>query len=336
MNVRSLKAVVAILAVLLIVLAGLALLQLWESGLMRGAPDTPSSAGSLYDDEQKRELTYFDGKWYAKREGLQTVLLLGLDKYQEDSQGSYTNNQQSDFLLLLVLDPNAGRCTALQLNRDTMTEIGILGVTGQPAGSFTGQLALAHTYGSGGQDSCRNTALAVSKLLYGVEIDHYVSVTMDGVALLNDLAGGVTLEVLDDFSGIDASLVQGQTVTLTGQQALCYVRTRGGLEDSSNLHRMERQRQYLSGLQAQLSACAEQDGGFILEALLTVNDYLVSDCTVEQLSQLAETLKSYGIDEYRTLAGEAVQGEKYMEYYVDEEALQLQVMELFYELDETI
>ena len=45
---------------------------------------------------------------------------------------------------------------------------------------MTGQLALAHTYGSGEEDSCENTVLAVENLLYGVGIDHYVSLTMDG------------------------------------------------------------------------------------------------------------------------------------------------------------
>ena len=154
-----------------------------------------------------------------------------------------------------------------------MTQIQILGVTGEPAGTFTGQLALAHTYGSGEEDSCENTVLAVSNLLYGMEIDHYVSLTMDGVALLNDLVGGVTVEVLDDFSGIDDSLVQGETVTLQGQQALTYVRSRGGLEDSSNLHRMERQRQYLGALQQQLKAAVQQEDGFTLDALLQLNEY---------------------------------------------------------------
>lgn len=333
-NVRVLKAVVVILAVALVLLGGLVLLRVWESGQEQDVPENPSPTKSLYEDEQERDLAFFNGSWYAKREGLETVLLLGLDKYEDMTQSSYTNHQQSDFLLLLVLDRENGRCTALHLNRDTMTEIGILGVTGEPAGSFTGQLALAHTYGSGGTDSCENTVAAVSKLLYGVEIDHYISMTMDGVALLNDLAGGVTLEVLDDFSEIDASLVQGETVTLMGQQALTYVRTRQGLEDSSNLHRMERQHQYLNALQTQMSACADQDAGFILETLLAVNEYLVSDCTVEQLSDLAETVKDYGVSTYLTLDGEAVRGEEYMEFYVDEQALQSLVLDVFYELEE--
>ena len=212
-----------------------------------------------------------------------------------------------------------------------MTQIQILGVTGEPAGTFTGQLALAHTYGSGEEDSCENTVLAVENLLYGMEIDHYVSLTMDGVALLNDLVGGVTVEVLDDFSGIDDSLVQGETVTLQGQQALTYVRSRGGLEDSSNLRRMARQRQYLAALQQQLKAAVQQEDGFTLDALLQLNEYMVSDCTVNQLSDLGNSLAAYQVGDILTTPGDAQEGEEFMEFTVDEDALQQLVMDVFYE-----
>ena len=259
------------------------------------------------------------------------MLLLGVDKFEGETPEGYLNNQQADFLLLLVMDEANETCTPIQLNRDTMTQIRILGVTGEPAGTTTGQLALAHTYGSGEEDSCENTALAVSNLLYGMEIDHYVSLTMDGVALLNDLVGGVTVEVLDDFSGIDDSLVQGETVTLKGQQALTYVRSRGGLEDSSNLHRMERQRQYLSALQQQLKAAVQQEDGFTLDALLQLNAYMVSDCTVNQLSDLGDSLAAYQVGDILTTPGDAQEGEEFMEFTVDEAALQQLVMDVFYE-----
>lgn len=278
-----------------------------------------------------REITYYNGTAYAKKENLETVLLLGVDKFEGETPEGYLNNQQADFLLLLVMDKENETCTPIQLNRDTMTEIQILGVTGEPAGTFTGQLALAHTYGSGEEDSCENTVLAVENLLYGVGIDHYVSLTMDGVALLNDLVGGVTVEVLDDFSGIDDSLVQGETVTLQGQQALTYVRSRGGLEDSSNLHRMERQRQYLSALQQQLKAAVQQKDGFTLDALLQLNEYMVSDCTVNQLSDLGDSLTTYQVGDILTTPGDAQEGEEFMEFTVDEAALQQLVMDVFYE-----
>ena len=331
-DVRVLKGTAAILAVVLVLLAGMLLLQRWEN--TQDAPVSSSGEASSVEagaPVDGREITYYNGTAYAKKEGLETVLLLGVDKFEGETPEGYINNQQADFLLLLVMDKQHETCTPIQLNRDTMTQIQILGVTGEPAGTFTGQLALAHTYGSGEEDSCENTVLAVSNLLYGMEIDHYVSLTMDGVALLNDLVGGVTVEVLDDFSGIDDSLVQGETVTLQGQQALTYVRSRGGLEDSSNLHRMERQRQYLAALQGQLSSKAQSEEGFTLEALLQLNEYMVSDCTVDQLSDLGDSLAAYQVSDILTTPGDAQEGEEFMEFTVDEAALQQLVMDVFYE-----
>ena len=331
-DVRVLKGTAAILAVVLVLLAGMLLLQRWENTqdapVSSQGPSSAVEAGAPVDD---REITYYNGTAYARREDLETVLLLGVDKFEGETPEGYINNQQADFLLLLVMDKQNETCTPIQLNRDTMTQIQILGVTGEPAGTFTGQLALAHTYGSGEEDSCENTVLAVSNLLYGMEIDHYVSLTMDGVALLNDLVGGVTVEVLDDFSGIDDSLVQGETVTLQGQQALTYVRSRGGMEDSSNLHRMERQRQYLAALQQQLKAAVQQEDGFTLDALLQLNEYMVSDCTVNQLSDLGDSLAAYQVNDILTTPGDAQEGEEFMEFTVDEAALQQLVMDVFYE-----
>ena len=329
LDVRVLKGTALALAVVLVVLVGLLCLQHWDES--RGQIAESETVGeSPTVSEDSREITYVNGRAYALRD-LETILLLGVDKFEGETPEGYLNNQQADFLLLLVLDEGGETCTPIQLNRDTMTEIQILGVNGEPAGTMTGQLALAHTYGSGAEDSCENTVLAVSNLLYGVEIDHYVSMTMDGVALLNDLVGGVTLEVLDDFSGIDGTLVQGETVTLKGQQALTYVRSRGGLEDSTNLRRMERQQQYLSTLQGQLSSKAQSDEGFTLEALLQLNEYLVSDCTVEQLSALGDNLAQYNVNDILTTQGQAQVGEEFMEFTVDETALQQLVLDVFYE-----
>ena len=329
LDIRVLKGIVIVLALVLVVLAVMLVVRQVDQ---QPAKEVTSTGANLNDfsSQPEREITYYNGIAYAKKEDLETVLLMGLDKFEGNSPESYLNNQQADFLLVLVIDEQAQTCTPIQLNRDTMTQIQILGVTGEPAGTFTGQLALAHTYGSGEEDSCENQVLAVSNLLYGMEIDHYISMTMDGVALLNDLVGGVTVEVMDDFSGIDDTLVQGETVTLLGEHALTYVRSRGGLENSTNLHRMERQRQYLAGLQEQMKK-ASQEEGFTLDALMQLNEYLVSDCTINQLSDLMENLNTYEVGEILTTQGEAKVGEEFMEFTIDEEALQQLVMDVFYE-----
>lgn len=298
------------------------LLYAWEIGL--GVTDTeyPKNDGRIY----------IDGDWYIPRKKLDTVLLIGVDKYEaQTTASSYNNTQQADFLMLLLIDAEEKAYTALHLNRDTMTNIQKLGVRGEPAGTFTGQLALAHTYGSGGKDSCRNTVDAVSNFLYGVDIDHYISLTMDAVAEINDAAGGVTLTLLEDFTALDPTMVKGAEVTLSGDMALSYVRARYGLADSTNLGRMERQRQYLGALRQKLIDADAKDDGFFLQIMETVSEYVVSDCTANQLSRLYERVAEYTAGDIVSVAGEAVQGEEFMEFYADEEALKKQVVQLFYE-----
>lgn len=326
---QTVTAAAALAALAFLFLAGLVCLHIWEEAADTGMSPPPSGANP------EDALIYYSGAWYRPRKGLETVLVIGVDQASVDEELRRDKKyEQSDFLLLLVADKREERCTAVHINRDTMTEIRVLDDdTNEFLGTTNRQLSLAHAYGNRPEARCRNTVTAVSALLYGIEIGHYLSLTMDGVVMLNDLAGGVTLKVMDDLTGLDPALKQGETVTLRGRQALIYVQARMGLDDPSNIHRMERQKQYLEALQEQLLVRADLDEGFAMSALLELSAYMVSDCSAEKLSDLAETLKSFGVTEYRTLEGESVEGEKYMEYYVGEAAARELVMELFYEPD---
>lgn len=273
-----------------------------------------------------------NGAYYVPKKGLQTILIMGLDKYERpEASIAYTNTMQSDFLLLAIIDEDAGQCDLLHLNRDTMTEIQRLGFGGADTGKFVGQLALAHTYGSGGSDSCLNAVKAVSHLLGGVQIDHYMTLTMDGVGKINDLVGGVTVTMLEDFSEIDPTMKKGDVVTLKGDQALVYVRTRQGIGDQSNLSRMERQRQYLEAFYGKLMETNRRVDGFLSSSLLKVNDDFESDCTVNQLDALSDVLERCEVNPIHTIDGQAVQGEEFIEFYVDEASLQETIINLFYE-----
>ncbi|MDY3239233.1 MAG: LCP family protein [Anaerovoracaceae bacterium] len=321
------KPLICLLVCLLLAAAGLGILRNME----KRSGEQPASS----ETAEEEGLTYFDGSWYRQRDDLETVLLLGLDQMEQpQSADGYRNDMQADFLLLLVIDEGQKSCQMLQLNRDTMTEIPILGVAGDEAGSFTGQLALAHTYGSGKADSCFNAAKAVSDLLYGVPVDHFVSMTMDGVARINDLAGGVTVRIEDDFSQVDPSLTEGSQICLSGSQALTYVRARGGMKDSSNLQRMRRQRTYMQALYEKVKTCVEEDENFMAEAAARLSDCMVSDYTANQLAALGNLLSACSRGEILPLEGSAKQGKEFMEFYVDEEALQQTVITLFYEAAE--
>lgn len=303
--------------------------QWWE---FHNSAVTVSDEASIYPADQTPTIQVGDVT-YTLRKNVEAVLVLGIDKFEADAAGSdsYRNDQQADYLLLLLLDHDRETITPLELNRDTMAEIPVLGVGNKEAGSVQGQLALAHTYGDGGAVSCENTVKAVSDFLYGTEIAHYLAFTMDAVPALNDAVGGVTPEVLDDFSQVDSTLVQGETVTLQGGQALTYVRARGGMEDSTNLNRMARQRQYFAALVQQLHTLLQQDDNLPATLLEQINPYLTSDYTVQELSNLFTKLEDYALSEIETIAGTAEQGEAFMEFYADEDALRAQLLELLYE-----
>lgn len=324
---KILRVSLILLSLALVLVGSLLALHIWEG---RRTP-SGGSENHLSDSGKERPFVWYNGQKYALRENIETLLLMGLDSFAGESLEGYDNDDRADFLMLLLIDREAGRCTSLHIDRDTMSEIQVIGVAGQVIGTETAQLALAHTYGSGGQDSCRYTVQAVSAFLYETPIDHYLSMTMDAVQLLNDEVGGVTVMVMDDLTSVDPSLVQGKEVTLRGELALRYVRSRSGLEDNTNRHRMERQRQYMNALYEQLSARYAEDSGFGLRALLKVADYMVSDCTLSALSDLLDEASSYSFVGIDTIEGESIVGERFMEFYPDEEKLQQLILSLFYE-----
>ncbi len=203
-------------------------------------------------------------------------------------------------------------------------------IHGESAGTVFAQLALAHTYGTGKLDSCRNAAKAVSELLYGIKIDHYVSFTMDTVAAVNDMVGGVTVTITDDMTSVSPQMYKGATVTLQGDMALSYVRARGSLADSSNLKRMERQRLYVKELVGKLSEKIKTDEYFLRELFNGVSSYITSDCTVNQIIRLSEGWEELTDWELKTIDGEAIVGDEFMEFYPNEEALKELVLDSFY------
>ena len=267
---------------------------------------------------------------YFPRQDITVILLMGIDEPgpARDSM-SYNNRGEADMVVLAVIDETAPVCRMLALNRDTMMKIPILGLAGKQAGIKVAQLALAHTYGSGLEDSCENTRKAVSGFLGGITIDYYVSMNLDAVAILNDAVGGVTVTVTDDFSLVDETIRQGQMV-LRGDQALSFVQTRWNVGDHLNLSRMERQKEYMENFLEALRGKTEASENFVLDTYETVAPYLVSNIPLNTLSGMVERYKDHTVTEFRSPEGENVLGEEYYEFYADPDKLEDLILELFY------
>jgi len=299
--------------------------------------ETPEGAGTAptWDARTQEEggmnVITIGGKDYYRNPNLSVLLIIGVDDYGITRSESSRNTSQADFITLALFDHSDSTVRLLQLNRDTMTNVPVLDSAGNVFGLTYQQLCLAHTYGSGLADSCENTEYAVSLLLYSIPIDNYFAVTMDVIPILNDLVGGVTVTIEDDFTGVDSSLVQGSTMTLNGTQAESFVRARRAMQDDpTNIARMRRQRVYISALTEALKKSAAENSSFVMDAYAAIKDYLVTDCTVDELYDYADELSDYSLTEIITPEGKSVAGEDYMEFYVDDQSLRELVIELFY------
>ena len=274
-----------------------------------------------------KELTY-KGRRYIQKADVESYLFLGIDVMGPAvGTESYIAGGQADTQMLLVLDNEAQTWQLLQINRDSMVNVPVISMMGTVPYTLVQQIALAHAYGNGREQSCENNVLAVSMMLDDQPIDGYFSLNMGGIGILVDLIGGVTLTVTSDFSAIDPSLVQGQTITLTGEQALTYVRSRANIDDETNLARMNRQRQYMTALEEKLM---QKDANFVVEAYDALADYMVTDIASGTAAEIGERMQDYTQLEVLTIDGENVVEGEHWAYYLDEDSLQETILQLFY------
>lgn len=302
--------------------------------------------GIVYSGLQILELTVFygrekefevqtktitrDGVKYYPRQDINVILLMGINQEGTAHAEAPNHGNSADMVALMVFDEKAQTCTVLNLNRDTMVDMPELNLEGKEIGTMYAQLAYAHTYGTGMEDSCENMKKTVSNLLGGVAIDYYVSMNVEAIAPLNDAVGGVTVNVVHDFSQVDATIPKG-VVTLKGDQARAFVQSRWYVGDELNLSRIERQKEYMNSfVSAFKETVKNSDTGFVVDTYNEVAPYLVSDLPISTLTSMVERYIDYSLTGILSLEGENRLGEEIYEFYADEDKLEDLRLELFY------
>ena len=323
-NKTVFHAVAALLAVLAVVLV------LYGGGRwLEKRAEKPETRTQLPQADQ--ETVEVDGVTYRKKSRLTTILVMGVDHETQETY-DYRKAGQADFLRLIVLDNKNKTVQQLQIDRDTITPVTMLGVLGDRYEPVTQQICLGYAFGDGRQSSCEVTVEAVENLLGGQKIDQYLSMGLDGISTLNDLAGGVTVTLEDDFSAIDPAMTKGTTLTLWGDQAEVYVRIRRSIGVGTNEARMARQEQYIRQITSQLDAKVQQDQNFVLTAYDALEPYLYTNIPRGQLANEAWAAKDYErMDTIKPDGTYQVGEDGFMEFYPDADALQQAVLQLFYE-----
>lgn len=290
-----------------------------------------------------------------------TVLLIGYDHKDQGelipNQEGYIYGGQSDFLLLLAIDHDKKQIRPLQIDRDTMTDVKFYSKKGAYYGTKRLQVCLAHAYGDTQEINNRNAIWAVENLLGiagandGAQIDWYLSMDITGIDRLNDLLGGVTVPINDDFSYYDPTMIQGTTMTLNGPQAQIYCRQRYHIGDQSNEARMERQHIYMKAAIQRLRELIGKDANYAMELLNgmglifdntreadeefdfsfsedsgtpvtdTPTHYLMTNRSLSSIASLLMRVIEYDVGEVEMLPGEHGVGTSgYMEFIVDKDA----------------
>ncbi len=303
---------------------------------MINKPTIDESDVTTYTSPTKHKPTLlFDGKQYQMKDNIEVILIMGIDDREDiGTANTYYNNSQADVLYVYVIDHDSKTYQALQLNRDTITGVQTYTQDGYKDTIIPMQICLAHGYGKTEEGRCLNTAEAVSGLLFDMPIDHYISLNMSAISVLNDQVGGVTVTIPAGLESADSAFVEGASVKLQGDQAEKFVRSRMSLDNDTNEFRMERQQIFMSNWKKQANDKMNTDSNFAFNLVFALSDYMVSDMTANKLSDFANQLKDY--DDLGTIKtiGETKEpglGQEFRQYIVDMDDLQRKVIDIFYE-----
>ena len=295
--------------------------------------NTPDEVEEIEDDG--KTITY-KGEKYRWNDNISTILFLGSDRtveQQEARESVIGINGQADTILLGVIDNKNKKISFINVNRDTMTNVAQYTPDGDYAGDKQMQICLAYSYGKDNEEGCKMMASAVSNLLYGIPIDAYARISYDAVPMLNDSVGGVTVKVIEDMSSADPALVKDAKVTLTGSQALRYIRWRNKMVTETNELRMARQKQYFYAFMNRTIEATRADLTLPLGLYNNAKPYMTTDITPSRVTYLTSKVLEYGVngDAIHSVAGSSTDGASgLVEFHADDVKLYEMILNTFY------
>lgn len=310
--------------------AGVLILGIAVIGVVLGMADHYRINSDSSTDS--RETITYKNETYVKKGNLETYLIAGIDAPGKvEKVTEYDGTGQCDVLAVIVRDRSTDQCKLLSIDRNTITAVKSLDNDGTYLDTTDIQISLAHAMGFDQQVRAENTVDAVSHLLGDQMIDGYAMVNMGAIQVVNDMVGGVTVTIEDDFSDIDPSMKKGETVTLMGEQAEKYVRSRKEISDGSNQNRMSRQSTFEEAFKpAFRNKCAE-NSKFPLEVYHAMEDYMTTNISAKKFCRLAILMSDENQDEKVAISGTyGLDEDGWQTFTPDADSLQEAILELFY------
>ena len=209
-----------------------------------------------------------EGSWW-------NILLLGCDSYSKN------NHTRSDSMIIVSINRERQQVKMTSLMRDTWII--------QPGTSK--HRKLTELCAVGGPEM---TIQAIEDN-FGVEIDDYALISMEGIAEIIDLLGGVDIDVteaerkalnkglfdLSSLSGMEKLQESGENVHLNGNQATAFARIR---KIDSDYVRTDRQRTVLMAMARKLKDGAS--AGTLLTIVNVLLNYVETDLSISDILEI--------------------------------------------------
>lgn len=202
-----------------------------------------------------------------------TFLVCGID--DEEGRGL---GQRTDVMMVANYDIEAGKVNVLQLPRDTF-----VGFEETSSGKLNAIYGASENGGIEG----------LSKKIYDaftLNIDHYVTIKMDGFKDLVDAVGGVTMDVPITFN-LDGITIEAGEQTLDGEMAERVVRERHSYA-SQDIGRLQTQRLFIGAfLQKMLSMPKTQ----LIGLVPTLSQYLTTDLSIGEMLGYVDLVSGFDL-----------------------------------------
>ena len=278
-----------------------------------------------------------DGSTYRYRTDVQTLLVMGIDYMNDPNYWSgdmVSNGGNADILALVILDSGKDRLSVLYIPRDTMANMLMLDEKGNYLDTVFNNISASHSYGDGGTLSCELTADAVSNLLYGVPITRFAAMDYDSIPVINQALGGLEITFPEDYSYLDYNFLKGATVKLSDYQLQRLIRYRDHSEiDSATQRGLRDLRLVVHAMLQQLKREVKKDPGVVMTIYNQLKPCMTSNLSIDEVSYLGQQVLEIDLrgETIIQLPGVVTKGERYAEFYPDEQWLHDFVIETFCE-----
>lgn len=248
------------------------------------------------------------------------ILGIGVDKFETmgEREKVYNSIGQADGIFLITIDAENETVDIVAVPRDTMVTIQKYYSNMEYIGEEEAQICLQYAYADGMERSCELMVDRVEELFEGIEIDGYVAINMASVVEINNVIGGVTVQVNNEDTAEKMGVEVGSSVHLDYTNLSIYLQSRDKAEAKSAYGRMDRLKDYIKAFIPQALDVVKENPNLVSDVIAALGTNMVTDLSVADIVTIASSVTEVSTENitYQTLEGVVMMGEDgYEEFY---------------------